>query len=162
MKIVNAVLFIIISFAVSGCGVSVDRGAGVIHTSGFLGDMSHGYVDHSGLTVVNPSRGHDNNLSMEVTYSVHMRLDRSSPLWGESQRSNSYPIVEVYRETLPLSTMGGDVFVPATELSDYRNILRVTVSFYDSGGYVDSDTIETTAYFYYGTWKQSWSPRPRS
>jgi len=157
MRIVNTVLFIIISFVISGCGVSVDRGAGVIHTSSFLGDMSHGYTERSGLSIKNPSQ----DFRMEVTYSVCMRLDHSSPLWGESQRFNPYPIAEVYRGTLR-GSMGQDIFISAKDLTNHKNILRVTVRFYDGGGYVDYDEREFYAYFYQGTWRQDWQPRPRA
>lgn len=121
--------------------------------------MSHGYTERSGLTVVNPSKDRDKNLSMKVTYSVHMRLNRSSPLWGESQRSDPYPIVEVYRETLPLGAIGQDVFVPATNLTNHKNILRATVEFYRDGVRVGApQEAEYWASFYQGVWHSTWYP----
>ena len=158
MKNLFYVLFSLISVLfLSGCSVIVDKNAGVVYTHSILGDMSHGYTERSGLAIQNPSP----ELRMEVTYYVCMRLNRSSELWGASQRSNPYPIAEVYRATID-GAMGQDVFIPAMELSNHKNILRVIVRFYDTGGYVDHDEREFYAYFYQGTWRQDWQPRPRA
>lgn len=152
------VLFSFIVMFLSGCSV-VNKGAGVIHTSSPFGSMSHWYTERSGLTVVNPSKDRGNDLRMKVTYSVHMRLDRSSPLWGESQRLDPYPIVEVYRETLSLGAIGQDVFVSSTHLTNHKNILRVIVEFYRDGVRVgDFQETERWVSFYQGTWQSTWYP----
>ncbi|PJE74549.1 MAG: hypothetical protein COV01_00750 [Candidatus Taylorbacteria bacterium CG10_big_fil_rev_8_21_14_0_10_41_48] len=146
---------------VSGCNVVLDKGAGVVYTNGFLGDMSHGYTDHSGLVVVNPSQKFQSDLRMEVTYSICIQLNRSSELWGASQRRDSYPIAEVYRGKLS-GMVGGDIFIPATKLTNHRNILRVTVEFYSGDKRVGYPVqTERRAYFYQGTWYSEWYPYPQ-
>jgi hypothetical protein len=156
MKFINTALFIIISVVFSGCSASIDRWAGVIHTSSFLGDMSHGYTEHSGLTIINPHP----ELRMRYQYAVFTRMLRVE------ERHGMYPVtfyedVEVYRSPVKEGLMGENVTIPPNNLTNHNYILRVTVSFYDKDGYVDEAKGEFYTYFYRGVWKESWSPRPR-
>lgn len=155
MKYVLSVLSIIGLFFVTGCSVTVDKGAGVIHTSSFLGTMSHGYTEKSGLTIVNPSPG----LRMVATYSVCTRLDRTAEAWRIlNPKSDPYPIAEVFRDVIR-GGAGEDIFIPAAQLTNHNDILRVTVDFYQSGRQVGSAHTERWVSFYRGTWQSEWRPR---
>lgn len=157
MKSVLTVLFITISFVLSGCSVTVDKGAGVIHTSSFLGDMTHGYPVHSGLDIQSPTP----DIRMVANYSICQRLNRSSEVWRASGAKDPYPVVEIYRD-VEKGGVGEDVFIPATKLTNYRNILNVTVDFFQGDTWVGRDENIFYASFYQGVWQARWHPQPRS